>query len=65
MRLFTEMTRTYKTQENALKAARKVYGDKLDEMRYLISVTPEGRFHLVFIGYDYFQEIHRGFAVAY
>ena len=64
MRMFTEVTKTYATQENAMRAARKFYGDNLDQMRYLMAATPEGRFHLVFIGLDHFDAVHQGFCVA-
>lgn len=65
MKLFTGNTiKTYKTQDNAIKAARKVLGDKMDKQRWVMAVTSEDRYHLVFIGTDGFDLIHDGFCVA-
>lgn len=53
MRCFTELTglKTYKTQENAIKANNP---EALEKFRWIMASTPEGRYHIVFIG----QEAH-------
>lgn len=50
MRLFNETTRTYATQENALKAFAKATAKaKLtpEDFRHLVAVNSEGRFFVV------------------
>ena len=42
--------RTYKTYENAVKAAAKIIGDC--DQRVIIAATPEGRFFPVAIGHS-------------
>ena len=51
MQLFTNTKRnkTYKTQANAIKANNP---DALEKFRWIMATTPEGRYHIVFIGQD-------------
>jgi len=65
MRLFTGNTiTTYKTQENAIKAAQKKLGDTMENQRWIVGVNSEGRFHIIFIGSEAFDILHDGFCVA-
>jgi len=51
MRLFpnTKSCKTYKTEANAIKAANP---EALETFRWIVAVNSEGRYHLVFIGFD-------------
>ena len=44
-----EPTKTYKTKENAIKAAEKMYSG-YPELRYFIHTHTNGRFFPVFVG---------------
>jgi len=44
-----EATKTYATKENAIKAVEQKYA-KVDQLRYFIMPTPEGRFYPIFVG---------------
>lgn len=55
--------RTYKTYDNAVKAAAKIIGDS--DQRVIIAATPEGRFFPVAIGYSALDRgIHFNMCVA-
>ena len=46
-------TRTYATEQNAVKAALKVYPDSIpanEGLRFITMQTPEGRWFPVFVG---------------
>lgn len=43
-----EATKTYKTRENAIKAAEAKFGN--DDLRYFIMTAEDGRFFPVFVG---------------
>jgi len=67
MRILSEVQKTYKTQENAIKAAEKKLGAefmKENSNRWIVAVNPEGRFHVVFIGQDTIHLVFDGFGVA-
>ena len=51
MRLFpnTKGCKTYKTEANAIKAADPA---ALEKFKWIVAVNNEGRYHLVFIGWD-------------
>lgn len=47
---FNTMDKTYKTYQNAVKAAEKIIGER--NIRVIIASTPEGRFFPVALGHD-------------
>jgi hypothetical protein len=51
MRLFpdTKGCKTYETEANAIKAANP---EALEKFKWVVAVNKEGRYHLVFIGWD-------------
>jgi len=57
-------TKTYKTRENAIKAAETQICSKRPELRFIISINEQGRFFPVFLGTDALPVIHYGFCVA-
>lgn len=57
MRTLSEVT-GYATQANAMKAAEKA-GIDLNAIRWVMTVTPSGRF-IVTVGTDNMQLIHTG-----
>ena len=62
-----EVTKTYKTEANAIKAVEKVYGkvDGLnDGLTFVMMTTDEGRFFPLFIGNKAIEAgVHFNFAV--
>ena len=62
MRLFNNTTKTYKTQENAIKAASQ-YLD-LDKVNWLVGVNTEGRFFVMVKGAEYIHLCHVGICVT-
>lgn len=57
-------SRTYATPQNAEKALLKLMGS-LDNVRYLIAVTPDGsRYAPVLVGAEYIPFVHHGVTVV-
>lgn len=50
-----EVTKTYATEQNAIKAVEKIYPDASDNLRYFIMPTKGGRFFPVFVGQSALQ----------
>lgn len=51
-----EMTKTYATHANAVKAVEKKYpSDSNDQLRYMVLQHTDGRFYPVFIGMNALQ----------
>ena len=57
-------SKTYKTRENAIKAAMTQVCSKREDLRFIISITEDGRFFPVFLGTAALPVIHIGFCVA-
>ena len=64
MRLFNDTVKSYKTEENAIKAVTRKNPELLDKYRWLVSVNSEGRYTVVFIGTDTLDIMHAGFCIA-
>jgi len=66
MRLFTGKTvKTYKTQDNAIKAVEKTLGGEIDhKYHWVVATTPEGRYHVVVIGIEHAYLSSVGICVA-
>lgn len=59
--------RTYKNQKNAeghLVDVLASTGKTLDDVRYLIAVTPDGRYAPVLVGMEYILYVHCGVTVV-
>lgn len=66
-RLLTlEMTKTYATHDNAVKAVEKKFGgDRHNNLRYLVLTHTDGRFYPVFLGETALKEmVHFHFHVV-
>jgi hypothetical protein len=60
-------TKTYKTAKNAEKHLVEVLSSTnktLDDVRYLIAVSPDGRFAPVLVGDEYLVYVHCGVTVV-
>lgn len=61
-----ELTKTYATEANAVKAVEKVFPSTDDDrLTYIVMPTPEGRFYPIFIGERATQaQVHLHFHVV-
>lgn len=64
MRMFKQIQKSYKTQNNAIAAAQKSHPDAMNEFRWIVGVTPENRFHIIFVGQQSLHMAHDGFCVT-
>jgi hypothetical protein len=51
---------SYKTRENAMKKLKKVFGDDLANVRYVILCQPDGRFSPAVLGAGMAWVCHKG-----